>query len=115
MGQSRLRGPGPLELRCGREEELVKVTENDRQRGKVHGHSRDYRAKSKVMREAESWKGRGAGWFGHQEGGDGRWGCRHKCPLLGKTIKVGVVVVVVSTRLQQYWRHRGEMVTAQRT
>lgn len=28
MGQSGLRGPGPLELRCGREEELVKVTEN---------------------------------------------------------------------------------------
>lgn len=89
MGQSGLRGPGPLELRCGREEELVKVTENDRQRGKVHGHSRDHGAKSKSRGKQSPGRVRRQGGLGTKKVEMAGGGADTSVPLLGKTIKVG--------------------------
>lgn len=53
----------------------------------MHCHSRDHRAKS--TREAESWKGQGAGGCGHQEGGGGGGAVQTQVSSAGETLEVG--------------------------
>lgn len=87
MGQSGLGSLGRLEHRCERKEELVKGTENDRQRDKVHCHSRDHGAKStRGSRVLEGPGGRGCG---HQEGGGGGGAVQTQVSSAGETLEVG--------------------------